>query len=182
MTGHYRGGETEPPEPPPRTHAAQVRETLRALSDPLRSQLGEIEARLVEVEAERDDLKKARAEIVSVLAKFDPSMRPNKAKPKSASASAAAEANRARGIRQDVERVEWLQAYFVEHPDEFEEGFTAHSLAGAVTTKIPRGLSVATAKRAIVELRDRGVVRADRVTRGGGMRYRLTLNGDGAHG
>jgi hypothetical protein len=68
--------------------------------------------------------------------------------------------------------------YVIEHADELGEGFTASALTERMkAANVKPTASPSKVLRYVEQLRDEGVVRADRVVKGGGMLFRVTANG-----
>lgn len=151
-----------------------VREQLRQLAQPLTEQRVEIDRRLAAIAAEAQQLRADRADIDAVLKRLDPTTQTPTAKLQGG--------NKERAERLHRERVDTLRGYIEHHADELPEGFTATQLVEAVKAEGGLPMTTTTALRAIDELREIGIVRADRVTRGGGMRYQLVTNGGGSNG
>lgn len=153
-----------------------LREQLRDLASPLRSQLMQIERQMTLLDEQTRELREARNEIRSVLAKLDPD---SVEKPAQSRQSAVSNANTARAERQLQEKVDAV-ASLLATDDRFADGFTANTVADELSKQIPRGLSPKSARRILDRLRDGGIVRHDRVVRGGGMQFKLvtSTNGD----
>jgi hypothetical protein len=164
------------PESLASSYAKSVRASLRDLVAPLHEQLAEIEARLVVLEKEERDLRDAKRQIVNVIAKIDPTTASSAKSTKQA--GAVRDHNSKRAAKQLVEKADALEKILLEEGDElFPNGFTSNRVSEAFSSRIPRGLSTKSAREAIEILRERDVVRADRVVRGGGMQFKLTRNG-----
>lgn len=150
--------------------ASTVREQLRTLASPLQDQLDEIEERLLALDTEARDLREARNQINLVLARLTSNGKP--AKP----TDTRTDANALRAERQLQEKADFLASIFKTRPEEFAGGFTSNKLSDALTAEVPRGLSTKSARAALELLRERGVVRHDRVVKGGGMQFKLVDN------
>jgi DNA-binding transcriptional ArsR family regulator len=151
-----------------------IREQLRQLAQPLTEQRDEIDRRLAALAAEAQQLRVDRSDIDAVLKRLDPSTQQTTAKLQGG--------NKVRMERQQSERVAVLRDYTERHADKLREGFTATQLVEAIKAEGGLAMTTTTALRAIDELRESGIVRADRVTRGGGMRYQLVTNGGTTNG
>lgn len=164
---------------------ARTRELLEDMTEPLRQQREAIQRRLDDLETEQRELREARQQINTVLARLDPSEaakhgKPGpKPKPKT-NAEAVADANAARAQRQLMEKAEAVRAIITSDP-RWHEPFTSNRVAQALTDVVPRGLSTKSARAVLEMLRDDGVVRHHRVVKGGGMAFKLvtSMNGGG---
>lgn len=166
-------GSRPDPEPDPDSPTAIVRATLRGIAEPLREQRASVEARLVVLDREARELRSVRTELNAVLAKIDPTPTPKKSPSQGGANPAVAASNAERAARQLADKAEDVEAWLRAHPDEIADGFTANLVAGKATGEVRKGLSTSSAIKVLDLLRDRNVVRADRVTRGGGMSYKL---------
>lgn len=164
-SAHSRAKNPPVPEPDPNTYEGQVKLQLASLAAPLKVQLADIEAKIRDTVATLADLRRAKVDVTSILVKLEPR-------------EANGNGNKARGSRdyhaqlltQKADKVvELLEA----HPDRFPEGFTANLLAESFSEEVPKGLSTKSAGKVLDILRDRNIVRADRITRGGGMSFHL---------
>jgi len=142
---------------------AETREAMRHAAEPLAllaAEIGkEIETKAEELKALNASLREANAALARLL--------PPKEKPKNG--------NTARSERAQAARVEAVKTWLVRHPKTAADGFTATMIAEAFKAE-PNGhmrLSAQTATRAVEALRDEGFLVADRVTRGGGMQYKV---------
>lgn len=156
----------------PETNGAangSIREQLRQLAEPLAEQRDEIDRRLAALAAEATQLRADRADVDAVLRRLDPSTQQTTAKLQGG--------NKERADRLHRERVDVLRGYIERHGHKLREGFTATQLVEAIKAEGGLAMTTTTALRAIDELRESGIVRADRVTRGGGMRYQLVQTG-----
>lgn len=149
-----------------------LRAQLHELGEPLREQLRQVEARLEVLDAEARELRAMRTQLGGVLGKLDAKPKP----PSKGMPTAAVVANRARADRELVEKTDAVEAWLLAHRDELRDGFTANVVANTANG-VPHGLSSKTAQQVLEILRERGVVRADRVTKGGGMSFKLLDEG-----
>jgi DNA-binding transcriptional ArsR family regulator len=153
-----------------------IRDQLRELAAPLSEKRKQIDRRLDALAREAHQLRADRADIDAVLKRLDPSSQPKPSTP------AKSQGNQARAERQHVERVEALREHLEQHADELREGFTSNQLVEEIKASGGKAMTTGTLRPALEALRDAGIVRADRVTRGGGMRYQLVMNGDQSNG
>lgn len=157
---------------------------LLELLEPLRGELEQLDARLSVVNAEREGLLATRRRIESTIRTITGEA-PAKPGPKVGSTNSkanpgVARGNAARAQAQQQAKTDAVAAYLEAHPDEFADGFTANSLADKLTSVVPRGLTVKSARKTIEALRDRGVLRADKVVRGGGMQFQIVNSTNGS--
>jgi TolA-binding protein len=145
----------------PGSMSSQVRTQLRELTAPLREQVQEIEQRLAQINREVRDLREAKRQIESVLAKLEDS--PAK-KPVAVSNGSEAKA---------AKRRQAVEAFIAAHHELLKDGFTMNWLVEQMKDQGAMALTTKTMAPVLEQLRDTGVVRADRVTRGGGMSYRV---------
>jgi hypothetical protein len=149
----------------PDTYEGQVKMQLLALAEPLKAQVADIDTKIEAAMTTLRDLRKAKSDVMAVLGKLVPEEK-NTTNGRAGSAAAYAAANLLR-------KTDRVQELLTENPKMFPEGFTPNLLAAELTTKVHGGLSNASAQKVIETLHDRGIVRADKVTRGGGMNYML---------
>jgi uncharacterized C2H2 Zn-finger protein len=151
------------------TVSFQVRAELRELALPLREKMQTIERRLVEMTREMQDLREAKNQIERTLRGLEGT--PAKVQ---SNAGQGHEAN----YRKKVMAVERYVTTTL--PPQLQEGFTATALAEAMKTDgVTPVLSAQVAARAIGELRDRGILRLDRISKGGGASYLVTQSRNG---
>ena len=160
--------------PDPNTYEGQVKLQLQTLSAPLREQLLDIDKKIADVQATLSDLRKAKVDITLILNKLDPSRVSTSGNGKNGRGSSNAEYH-ANLLVKKADRVAEL---LTTNPEQFPEGFTANMLAQTLTDQVQKGLSTKSAAQVLEILRDRNVVRADRVTRGGGMNFQLVGKAD----
>jgi hypothetical protein len=164
-----------PPAFDPDSYEGQVKLQLQALAAPLKAQAADIDAKISELTESLRDLRKARAEVTSILVKLDPDLKPttNGKHPERTGTNAGYHAEL---LAKKADTVAEILA--TKGSDLFPEGFTANLLAEQLTDSVPRGLSTKSAAQVIDILRERSIVRADRVTRGGGMNFVLVGKGE----
>jgi len=164
------------------TMADTVRSQLHELAAPLRAQLAQIEDRLATIQTEAKDLREARSEITKMLARLDPdTSKPGRPGPKTMRVESRVSGNAERAQRQLEAKLAAVQA-IITTEDGWADGFTSNQLAHTLSARVPRGLSAKSARQVLELLRDRGVLRHDRVVKGGGMQFKLvtSMNGAGA--
>jgi hypothetical protein len=77
-------------------------------------------------------------------------------------------------------KVATLRTLITEHPEVFVDGITANALAEYWTREnLQPGVSLQVLRRCFEQLRDEGVMRADRVVKGGGMAWKLVNQENG---
>jgi TolA-binding protein len=137
----------------------QVRAQLRELASPLREQLREIERRLASLNREAQDLREARQQIERMLRNLEGPQAPAKGAGDLSGANHAAK-------QQAVER--YIEANY----EELKDGFTATNLEQAMkaANQTPP-ISVGKTLAIVRDLHARGLLRADRVIRGGATLY-----------
>jgi len=156
---------------------ALAQEALRELLAPLREQLAEVNAEIDERTRDLQELREARTMIEKALRQLDP----NASTPKSKTAAA----NGAAGVASASldRKVATLRALTQEHPELFEEGVTANALADYwQSNDLQPAASLSSIRKGFEQLRDEGIMRADRVVKGGGMAWKLVNNGGISHG
>lgn len=156
-----------------------VRGQLQQLADPLREQMTQIDERLTRLDSEVRELREARSEIRRVLEKIDPSVTPKQTK-QTKSASTSANGSQRLAAERFEQKIEAVKAIITSEP-EWQEGFTSNIVADTLTSRVPHGLSSKSARAVLDALRERGIVRHDRVVKGGGMQFKLT-NGSAENG
>lgn len=168
--GATRSVATRAPEPS--SLVRETRDELAGIIGPLRERRREIERRLAALAGETEELRAARRDVDAVLSRLDPT---------SATLPKPSGNNAARSERVHRERVAAIRAFVDSRPDALADGFTATALIERMRAENaePR-MTTDTARRAIDELRDQGVLRLDRVTQGGGKLYMLVGNGSAA--
>lgn len=154
--------------------ADRISTHLEALIEPLRKDVAVLDRQIEETEAELKKLHVARRQAQRALNVLVPEEKPQKQNAKQNGRDTyGAKKMAAANLAAKVEAADkWLR----EHPDAFEDGFTANRFAEEMTKNVPKGLSVVSARQVIEELRDRGLVRADKIVRGGGMGYQRVSN------
>lgn len=159
---------------PPRdfTHRARLVALQRDAAEPFRVELADVEQRLKAVNAERDELMHLRTELHVVLRKLDPDTAIKRSVSKSGG-------NAARQVRNEQLRVDAIRDYLTDHPEEAAAGFTMSVVIEGLKRSGGLSMTTGSAAGAFDRLRDEGFIRADRVTRGGGMQYVLVTNHDG---
>jgi uncharacterized Zn finger protein (UPF0148 family) len=138
----------------------QVRSQLRELALPLRDELSKIERRLVTLVRETSDLREAKAQIERMLRNLE---------------GQQAQVQSGAGKGQEAmyrKKVLAVQEYLHRLPEELQGGFTASALAASMKAEgISPVLSAQAAAAVISELHDQGILRLDRVSRGGGNSF-----------
>lgn len=180
LGGHISAAHRTSPPPGARAHRegtaeqrdfsfkARMAALQRDAAEPFRVELAEVEDQLKKLNRERDELLQMRGQLQAVLRKLDPTATPRKN---------AGGGNEARVQREHAERVTALRDYITEHADELQDGFTMNSVVAQLKESGGKAMTVATARAAIEQLRDEGLIRADKMVRGGGMNWKLTTNG-----
>jgi len=140
---------------------------MREIAEPLREQLREIVRELAEIEARTQSLRQDRRDIERVLALLDNSPG-NRTAVKAKTGGAAIEEAKKQAVREFI----GLNA------DALGQGFTSAELNRMMKED---GFGPAMApdktKTFVQQLQGEGVVRADRIVKGGGMRYMVVGNG-----
>jgi len=143
-----------------RDWAKEADERLRAIAEPVRLELREIEARLTTLSVEAGELHSARKRLKAVLDRIEPSQ--NGAKPKSKHGGSSQK--RVEGqFRRKLDLARNVL-------DGLEEPFTASSLMRAMQAE-GTGVAQDMARRLIEALLGEGQIRSDRKVRGGSMGY-----------
>jgi len=128
---------------------------------PLRTRLRNIDRRIEKLQGELVELRDEKRDIEFVLKRLDPSSFVS-------SSSAAASSPRS----PDREKTALIRGFIEEHVEELEAGFTQTSLHEMIRANgIVGVVSPVTVGSAIEELRDAGLVRADKIVKGGGMQF-----------
>jgi hypothetical protein len=141
--------------------AVQVRASLRELTAPLKTQLAEIDRRLVVLNRERADLLEAKKEINKTIRYIEPSQ---------ASANGAGQlAEKGYAAKKAL-----VEKYLIAHRRKLGKGFIAAELtrqmkAAGITPVISASMML----KIVRELHERGVVRADKIVKGGAQMYVL---------
>jgi hypothetical protein len=171
-------------EAPPAPHralnvSAQVEQSIREMTKPLKDELRKINARLSAMDIEGQELRAARKRIEQVLKQLDPTSFVAAPKGKrgyvSPSHMGGSETKEARRLA--------VLAFLEEHRDQYADGLTA---AGIHRDMKAAGIEPISGPSRILEqvreLHANGVLRADRKIRGGAMQYKFVGNGatDGA--
>jgi hypothetical protein len=161
-----------PPAPviDPNTYEGQVKLQLQELAAPLKAQLADIDAKMADTLRTLTDLRRAKVDITSILTRLEPKDANGNGKRGSGSRDYHAQLL--------VQKADKVAELLTTQPERFPEGFTANVLADQLKDEVPKGLSTKSAAQVIEILRDRNLVRADRVTRGGGMNYLLIGKAD----
>jgi hypothetical protein len=146
---------------------AHMRESLQRIVEPVRQEVEQIDARLTEVEAERHELLALKREAMAVIRAADPERARVKPGPKGRD-------YRANGPSPERVRVvaDAVESFMREHGDDGPDG------EGVTQTYLDEqlpGMSGHTIRPAIELLIDGGVLRLDKMTRGGGKAYRMVM-------
>lgn len=148
-----------------------IESEVQQMLAPLRKRRTKLDADIATKLDEVADLRKTRTYVDSMIRKLSPAQ----ANPMPSSGGARANANAAKIGKRDA-----LREYLHEHAQELVEGFTGNSLHAQLQREDfePR-MSPPVVNELLAELRDLGVVRAERVSRGGGIQYLVvqTTNG-----
>lgn len=157
----------EAPELEPGDVRAKIRATFESVSGELRAQLAELEQTIEQRELELKDLREARGDLRAIIGRVAPgSLELTK------QAKAVSNGSQKRAAKDLAAKVEAVEKIITTEP-KWSEGFTSNRLADDLSERIPRGLSTKVARTVLEELRERGVVRHDRVVKGGGMQFKL---------
>lgn len=142
---------------------SEVDQQLAEIVAPLRAQRRQIEHKIEDAMSDLQELRRALAKITHALKPFEPP------KPKTKSNA---------GGRSDAAKLNVTRAFLSEHADELADGFTGDALHRAMKahgiTPMPSGEKL---RELFETLRDEGVLRADKVVKGGGMNFVLCANG-----
>jgi len=147
----------------------EVREELRDLVTPLREKHRSISARLSVLDMEAAELRAARKDIEAVLAKLDPSTAANRKKVSANVGTKTREEEKRKAVREFIE---------LNHQS-LAEGFTAAELNRMMKEdEFGPVMSAEKTRVFMQQLQSEGVVRADRIVKGGGMQYLIVGNSD----
>lgn len=165
-------GESAPPTPlVPDGFAGELFRARRELVESFRPRINELDAKIAEAQAVVDDLKAQRREVETQLRRLDPEQTPPGPKPKAKASVSWHE--------RDTEKFNATRTFLGEHGESLGE-FTAAELYRAMKAENVTPLPSPDKVRTYVPmLRDQGVLRANRKTRGGGMAWAVvsTTNG-----
>jgi len=176
-----------PPAPPPTAAAtardfsfkARIAALQRDAAEPFRIELRDIETKLAELNTERAELMQMRSQLQVVLRKLEITQPgPKQGAPAQRSAAHAA-GNAARARKQHDLRVDAVRNYLGTHGDELSDGFTMSVVIDGLKRNGGMAMTTRTAASAFDTLRDQGLLRADRITRGGGLTYKLVNDNGG---
>jgi hypothetical protein len=148
---------------------------MREVVAPLREQHREIGAQIEIKTAELVELRAARTQLESVLRKLDPAT--FKPDGRSKNGSNGAQAHAAKMLER---KTATLRTLIAERPELFADGVTANALSDLWKEEdLQPPVSIATLRQAFDQLRDEGIMRADKVVKGGGMSWKLVTNNGG---
>jgi uncharacterized Zn finger protein (UPF0148 family) len=155
---------------------AQVAESLRETIAPLQQQLDEINTQIEAMIRDLTELREARSMLERTLKHLNPTAKPAKG---AASTNGAAElASKALD-----EKIAALRQLIETKPELWADGITANALADYwQAEKIKPAASLQTIRKGFEQLRDEGIMKADRVTKGGGMSWKLVTTNGGHDG
>ncbi len=160
------------PAPAPRSSGvmAGIEAEMRELVEPMRNRLTKLNGEIATRQAELVEMRKARTFLQGMLDKLEPTKAKKKATPRPrAAAGARANADVGRAAK-----TENIRAYLSEHAAELYDGFTATDIYERLRYTGAEPVASPEMVRSIFnDLRDIGLIRADRRTRGGGMAYML---------
>lgn len=156
----------------------EVERELHELLAPLRKRLAKLNADIGNRTAELVELRKARTYIEGTIRKLEPAPKANSATSDRGAKGARAAAEY--GYRRKLANT---REYLIANASTLRDGFTVQSLTEAMkrdgVTPVASNTKVA---QILDDLRDQGVVRADRVTRGGGMSWLVVQTTNGTTG
>lgn len=147
--------------------AEAVRSDLASLAAPLREHLSTLDAAISTKERELAELRGLRAEVKRALTTVDPTFTPaqqNGKKP-----GYAADPNPVK----NPAKLAIFRSFLEEHRDDFEDGDVMASRIIKLANGTTIGLGAKYYTAALAELRDQGVLRADRKVKGGGVVYKF---------
>lgn len=138
----------------------QVRSRLRELTLPLREQLAEIDRRLIGLNRERDDLLLAKREITKTIDHLEPTQ----AKANGGTAGLA--------VASYTKKRNAVDEYVKQNRAKLAKGFTAAELAHKMKDEgIQPVMSPEMTRKITKDLHQAGLLRADRIVKGGGQLY-----------
>jgi len=156
----------------------EVERELKDLLAPLRKRLAQLNRDIDARQAELGELRKARTYVEGTIRKLEPAaanLHPN-------ARTLNNGARRAAAIGYERKK-ENTRAYVIANAAELREGFTVQQLTEAMKRDgVTPSASSTKVAQIVEELRDQGVVRADRVTRGGGMQWIVVQTENGRTG
>jgi hypothetical protein len=164
--------ERERNEPPKSSVKAEVAEELRGIVAPIQAKLVEVDTRIDRTARELRDLREAKQQLEGVLKRLG-------VIPKATYSSSASSAREVAN-RSLAGKLATMRQLVASKPELFVEGVTANALADYwKENKLKPSTSLATVRACFETLRDEGVLRADRVTKGGGMSWKLVNTNNG---
>jgi hypothetical protein len=137
----------------------RLRESIERIIAPLYEEAAALDARLEEVEAERQELLAAKRQIAAVIRAADP----DRPKHGGARVKGGEPPKRPAHARVGREKLDALLEWLREHNGDYPDGFTSLDLREAEGIPVPKG----TITFAVAALRERGDLRLDGVRRGG---------------
>lgn len=154
------------------TTIAEVDAEVQEMLVPLRKRLAAIDAEVAQKANDLAALRRTRAYVDGMIRKLSPPTKPTGA------GGARVNADLAKITKRDA-----LRRYLTKHAAQLSEGFTSHALhADIQRAGIQPRMSPPVILELLGDLRDLGFVRADRVTRGGGMLWQLVQTTNGKSG
>jgi hypothetical protein len=156
------------------TTTTRLAEALDGLDVRLRATVDQLDAEVEAKERELREVREERAEVLRVLRAIDPTEMRGRTT-KAVTKRPATRPGYTPSVSQENQDalVDWIRA----HEREQESWTAAEIERHADFARLP--MSRATINGALLVLSDRGVVRLDRVTKGGGKKYKLTKSSDG---
>lgn len=152
---------------------AGVKDLLRDTEAPLRASLDQITAQLATLDEQRAELIEARRRIESTLRTLDPDRVLPGTKP-GPKPKTAVERRFAIENVSSSEKAQRVARYLDEHADELSNGFTASELDRRLKSNGGSPpMSSEYVRLVLRDLHDRGVVRLDRKTKGGGKAFKI---------
>jgi hypothetical protein len=153
----------------------EAEQHLALLAAPLRSQLDEINDKLAAIKRAEEQLRKTKTRIEGAVQKLLPDLDAPKKKTKNSRVRSLADA------LQDpkfLDKLATVEAYLRSRPAAIEPDFTMNQLDD-LTSAEDMKIGKDSLKLIIEALRDRGVLRAVRIVRGGGQAYALVSRNGG---
>jgi uncharacterized Zn finger protein (UPF0148 family) len=159
---------------------AQITEQMREVLAPMQAQLDELNAGIATKMRELVEMREARTMIEGVMKKLDPTAATAKAKANGDGRGSGAAFVATREFERKTQK---LREVIEQHPELFVDGLTANALGDHWREQgWQPATSLQTIRKGFELLRDQGIVRADRVTKGGGMSWKLVSNDNGNGG
>jgi hypothetical protein len=164
----------KPTQPKAQSLQSEIANEVHELLAPMHTRLAAVNAEIETQQRKLTELKDARASLESVLRKVDPASMIKQ----SGRIAAAKNSHDAKNQR----KLDNARSFLDEHREDFADGIIATRVITSMREAGIEPIASPEKMRRILEtLRDEGLIRADRVVKGGGMQFVYVAGRNGSH-